>query len=179
MATKAKAKTRARTKTKTRAARARTAPAAKAQPAPQTAAPQPAPVALEPPGYRTPPGWNRRDVNPRPAGELNRTAELVRGVSYTISYSTGPVVFPYGVAVAINESEFQRLSAAVDKIDFQDPGKSACTVRSIMKFRFQTLDGDEIPMPAIPDVEGGPYAMSAGDRAEHERRFQGQEHTTR
>ncbi len=144
------------------------------------AAPEPAPAVMEPPGYRTPPGWNRRDVNPRPLGELTRTATLVRGVSWTISYSTGPVVFPYGRAVPINESEFERLSAAVDKIDFADPANNARTLRSIRKFIFaDAATGDEIPMTAIPDVEAGPLARSLGDQAEYDRRFEGQEHTAR
>ncbi len=144
------------------------------------AAPEPAPVALEAPGYRTPSVWSPRDRNPRPVGELTRTATLVRGISYTLSYSTGPIVFAYGKAVAINESEFARLSAAVDRVDFQDPGKAACTVRSIRKFVFHdAVTGDEIPMPAIPDVDGGPYALSAGDQAERDRLFQGQEYTAR
>lgn len=170
----------AKKKTTKPKARARTAPAAEApKPTPQ-AAPEPAPDALEGPGFRTPPVWSPRDRNPRPVGELTRTATLVRGVSWTISYSTGPVVFPYGRAVPINESEFERLSAAVDKIDFADPANNARTLRSIRKFIFaDAATGDEIPMPAIPDVEAGPLARSLGDQAEYDRRFEGQVHTAR
>lgn len=161
-------------------ARARTAPAAEApKPTPQ-ATPEPAPVALEAPGFRTNPTWSHRDRNPRPVGELNRTATLIRGVTYVLSYSTGPVVFMYGEAVSINENEFQRLGAAVDKVDFQDPDKVACTIRSCRKFIFHHIEsGDEIPMPALPDVEGGPYARDAFEEAAHTRKFQGQEFTAR
>ena len=167
------------TKTKTKPkARARTAPAAEAPtPAPQ-AAPQPAPVVMEPPGYRTNPGWNRRDANPRPAGPLTKVAVLVRGISWTVSYSDGPLVLPYGRPVKINQTEFERLAEAVDSIDY-DSGMGTRTIRFIRKFRFETLDGEAVELPPKPDVDAGEYAESLGDRAERERKFQGAEHTAR
>lgn len=169
-----------KTKTKTKpAARARTSPAAEAPtPAPQ-AAPVAAPaIVAEAPGYRTPPGWNRRDVNPRPAGPLTKVAVLVRGISWTISYSDGPLVLPYDRPVKINEAEFERLAEAVDTIDY-DSGMGTRCIRFINKFRFQTLDGEAIELPPKPDVDAGEYAMSLGDRAERNRKFQGAEHTRR
>ena len=167
-----------KTKTKPKAARARTAPAAE-QPTPQSAAPVPAPAIVDPAGMRTPVGWNPRDRNPRPAGPRDRLAVLVRGNTYTFSYSDGPLVLAYGKAVAINQVEFDRLREAVDKIDFQDPGKGTRTVRSIRKFRFETDDGEAIELPPIPDVDAGEYVLSAGDQAQRDRLFQGQEHTAR
>lgn len=175
------------TKTKTKPkARARTAPAQvptpnNAAPAPAAqAAPEPAAVVMERPGLRTPSVWSPRDRNPRPVGELTRTATLIRGNVYVISYSDAPLNFRYGVSVPINESEFERLSAAVDRIDFQDPANNARTIRAIRKFRFEdSATGDPIEMPPIPDVEGGPLARDAFEEVEHERRFQGQEHTAR
>ena len=163
---------------KTPKARARSAAE---QPAAQVA-PAPAPVALEPVGLRTAPGWNRRDVNPRPVGELTRKAMLVRGISWTISYSDGPLVFRNGERVAINEFEFQRLSTAIDKIDFSDPGTGLRVQRSIRKFRmFDSATGNEIQMEPLPDVECGPGADTRGifERAAAEKRFEGSEFTTR
>ena len=167
-----KNKTRSRTKTKA-------APAAEVQPV-ASEAPVAVPAVVERPGLRTHPAWSPLDRCPRPLGELTRLATLVRGVSYTISYSSGPLVFRYGKPVPINDSEFARLGKAIDKIDFQDPDRAACTVRSIRKFRFaDAATGEAIELEPIPDVEGGPHAMSAGDRAEFERKFQGAEFTAR
>ena len=167
-------------KTPAKAARARTAPAAEApQPAAQ-AAPEPAPAVVEPPGFRTPVGWNPVDRNPRPAGPLTKTATLVRGISFTFSYSTGPVVLRNGKAIPINESEFASLGDQVDRVDFPDPGSGARIERSIRKFIFHdAATGDQIEMPHLPDRECGPYALSAGDRAQRDRLFEGQEHTAR
>ena len=166
-------------KTKTTRTRTKAAGAAKVQPV-ATAAPVAVPAVVEPPGLRTHPAWSPLDRCPRPAGELSRTAELCRGVTYTISYSTGPLVFRYGKPVPINDSEFARLGKAIDKIDFQDPDRAACTVRSIRKFRFaDAATGEAIELEPIPDVEGGPHAMSAGDRAEFDRKFEGQQFTAR
>ena len=166
------------TKTKTRA---RTAPAAEA-PAAQVA-PVPAPAVMaEAPGFRTPPGWSPRDKNPRPQGELTRLAELCRGVSWTISYSDAPLVFRHGERVAINESEFAKLVTAIDKIDFSDPGTGLRVQRSIRKFRmFDSATGNEIQMEPLPDVECGPGADTRGifERAAAEKRFEGQQYTSR
>ena len=68
----------------------------------------------------------------------------------------------------------------MDRIDFADPGKDSRTVRSIRKFVFaDAATGKEIEMPALPDVEGGPYALSAGDRAQRDALFEGEQHTRR
>ena len=166
--------------TKTKTARTRTK-APTPQPAAQVA-PAPAPVALEPVGLRTAPGWNRRDVNPRPVGELTRKAMLVRGISWTISYSDGPLVFRHGERVAINESEFAKLVTAIDKIDFSDPGTGLRVQRSIRKFRmFDIASGDEIEMEPLPDIECGPGADTRGifERAASEKKFEGSEFTSR
>ena len=164
-------------------ARARTAPAAEApQSNPNNAVPEPAAVALEGPGFRTPDVWSPRDRNPRPTGELTRKAMLVRGISWTISYSDGPLVFRHGERVAINESEFVNLVTAIDKIDFSDPGTGLRVQRSIRKFRmFDSATGNEIQMEPLPDVECGPGADTRGifERAAAEKRFEGSEFTTR
>ena len=166
-----------------KAARARTAPAAEAPqptPVPTGAAPVPQSAMLEPPGFRTPELWSRHGGMPRPVGPLTRTATLVRGQNYFLSYAGGPVVFKKGRPVPINESEFARLMAAVDFVDFLDPSTNVRIRRSIYKFTFADADtGEAIAMPAILDEECGPYARSAGDQAEYDRRFEGQEHTRR
>ena len=172
MATKAKTRTRARTK----------APAAEAQPTPQSAAPVPAPAVVDQVGMRTPVGWNPKDRNPRPTGELTRKAMLVRGISWTISYSDGPLVFRHGERVAINESEFAKLVTAIDKIDFSDPGTGLRVQRSIRKFRmFDSATGDEIEMELLPDVQCGPGSDTRGifEKAAAEKRFEGSEFTSR
>lgn len=160
-------------------ARARTAPA-QVQPV-ATAAPAPAAAVMaEAPGFRTPSVWSPRDRNPRPVGELSRTATLVRGTSYTISYSTGPLVLSNGKAIAINAPEFEKLSEQVDRVDFPDPSSGVRIERSIRKFIFHdAATGEEIEMPRLPDRECGPYAMSAGDRAQRDRLFEGHQHTRR
>ena len=169
------------TKTKTRT-RTKAAPVAEA-PAPQGAAPEPAPAVVEPPGLRTLPGWNSPDRNPRPPGPLTKTATLIRGVTWTLSYSTGPVVFRHGESVEITESEFERLAEeAIDKIDFSDPGTGLRVQRSVRKFRyFNSTTGDEIEMPALPDVQCGPGADTRDifERAAAEKKFEGQEFTAR
>ena len=168
------------TKTKTKPkARARTAPAEVqpvANPAPE---PAPAMVVAEPVGMRTPDAWNRRDKNPRPVGALTRTATLVRGISYTISYSNGPLVFKKGEAVPITDNEFERLEKAVDKIDFPD-GSGARIIRFIRKLVFHSIDsGDLIELEPMPDIEAGAYSLSLADRAALERLHEGEEHTAR
>ena len=190
--TKVKTKTRARTKTEAAGAdvvaAAAAAEAGAAPPIHPGAAPAPAanaapvavPAIVDPVGMRTPSVWSPRDRNPRPAGELSRTATLVRGNNYVISYSTGPLPFKNGRPVAINESEFERLSAAVDRIDFEDASSGVRIERAIRKFVFaDAATGKAIDMPAIPDREVGPYALSVGDQAERDRLFEGQEHTRR
>lgn len=164
-------------KAKPKAARARSAPSAEAP----TPAPQAAPAVVQQLRPRWDPTIPPRDRNPRPLGELTKTAQLVRGNSYTLNWSDDPVYFNKpGPAVPITDAEFERLSKAVDRIDFADPGKDARTIRAIRKFRFfQLSSGEEIEMPAIPDVEGGPYALSAGDQAQRDALFEGQEHTAR
>ena len=160
-----KTKTRARTK----------APAAQVAPAP-------APVALEPVGLRTLPGWNSPDRNPRPVGPLTKTAELCRGVSWTISYSDAPLVFRHGARVEITESEFAKLATAIDKIDFGDPGTGLRVQRSIRKFRFfDIVTGDEIEMEVLPDVQCGPGSgyRDVFEEAAARQKFEGQEHTAR
>ena len=165
-------------KTKTRTL-TKAVPAAEA-PAPQGVAPEPAPVALEGPGFRTPDVWSPRDRNPRPAGELSRMATLIRGNVYVFSYSTGPIVFRHGKAIPINDSEFATLSTQVDRVDFPDPSSGVRIERRIRKFVFaDAATGEAIEMPPLPDREVGPLARSLGDQAEHDRRFQGQEHTAR
>ena len=146
----------------------------KAQPTPQAA-----PATLDQVGHRTNPTWSPRDRNPRPVGARDRLAILVRGVTYTLSYSDGPVVLAYGKSVAINSAEFERLSQAVDKIDFEDPGKDTRTIRFIRKFRFETETGEAIELPAIADVDAGQPVLSAADQAARDRLFQGAEHTLR
>ncbi len=175
MATKKKTpKTRTRTKA---------ALAAEAQPAAQ-AAPQPAPLTVQRVesdivGFRTPDTWGRRDRNPRPIAELTKTGTLIRGISWTISYSSGPVVFAKGKPVPITEVEFQSLQAAVDKIDFPD-GSGERIIRSIRKFIFHDIaSGDLIELEPLPDVTVGEYAMSLGDKAALERLPEGEEHTAR
>ena len=166
-------------KTPSKAARARTAPAEAPQPAAQ-AAPAPAPAVMaEAPGFRTPVGWNSPDRNPRPTGELTRTATLIRGISFTFSYSTGPVVLRHGTATPINEKEFSSLSEQVDRVDFADPGSGVRIERSIRKFIFHDATGELIEMPAIPDREVGPLALSLGDQAQRDRLFEGQQYTSR
>ena len=145
------------------------------------AAPQPAPLMVEVDqvGMRTPDAWSRRDRNPRPVAALTKTATLVRGISWTISYSSGPLVFAKGKLVQITDGEFERLQEAVDKIDFDD-GSGARIIRFIRKFIFHDIaSGDLIELPLMPDVEAGEYAMSLGDKAEREKRFEGQEFTAR
>ena len=167
------------TKAKTRA---RTAPVAEApKPTPQSAAPEPVPAVVEHPvGLRTEVGWNPIDKNPRPVGPLTKTATLIRGTSWTLSYSTGPIFLANGKAVPVTECEFERLAEAIDRVDFPDPSTGVRIERSIRKFIFHdAVTGDEIKMPAIPDREVGPYAMSLGDQAAHDRKFQGQEFTER
>lgn len=172
-------------KTTPKAARATlpapSAEAARAAPPPiPSAAPVPQPAVMEPVGLRTPTVWSPRDRNPRPVGELTRTATLVRGTSWTISYSTGPLVLPNGKPILINESEFQRLAVAIDRVDFEDPSNNVRIERSIRKFVFHDVaTGEAIEMPALPDREVGPYALSIADQAERDRIFQGQEHTAR
>ena len=164
---------------KTPKARVRTAPAEAPQPAAQVA-PAPAPVALEPPGLRTLPAWNSPDRNPRPTGELTRTATLVRGISFTLSYSTGAIVLRAGKPTPINDTEFERLSEQVDRVDFPDPANNVRIERRIRKFIFHhAASGDQIEMPVLPDVECGPYALSLGDQAQRDRLFEGAEHTAR
>lgn len=173
--------TEKKTKKVPKAARVRTVPAADA-PAPQSAAPEPAPAVVEPPGLRVPVGWNSPDRNPRPVGPLTKTAVLIRGVTWTLSYSTGPVVFRHGESVEITESEFERLAKAIDRIDFADPGTGLRVQRSIRKFRFfDSATGDEVEMEVLPDVQCGPGADTRDifERAAAEKKFQGQEFTSR
>lgn len=196
MATKAKikVKTKTRERTKTEAAGADVVAAAAAAeagaaspihpgaaPAPASnAAPVAVPAIVEQVGLRTPSVWSPRDRNPRAPGPLTKTATLRRGVTWTTSYSTGPIVFPFGVPVPITESEFEVLLGAVDRVDFPDPSSGVRIERRIRKFSFaDAVTGKEIKLPPLPDREVGPLAMSAGDQAEHDRRFQGQEHTAR
>ncbi len=145
------------------------------------AAPEPAPVALEGPGYRTPSAWSPRDRCPRPAGELTKTATLIRGTSWRISYSRpGPLVFPHGDSVAINESEFARLSGAIDRIDYPDESRGVRIEQSIRKFIFHDIaTGDQIEMAPLPDKEVGPFALSIADQRERDRKFEGAGHTAR
>ena len=120
------------------------------------------------------------DRNPRAPGPLTKTATLRRGVTWTTSYSTGPIVFPFGVSVPITELEFETLVGAIDRIDFPDPSSGVRIERRIRKFSFgDALTGKEIELPPLPDREVGPLARSLGDQAEYDRRFQGQEHTRR
>ena len=166
-------------KTPSKAARARTAPAEAPQPAAQVA-PAPAPVALEPPGLRTVPGWNSPDRNPRPPGPLTKTATLIRGTSWTLSYSNGPVFLAKGKAVPVTDCEFDRLAVAIDRVDFPDPSSGVRIERAIRKFIFHdTTTGKLVEMPAIPDKEVGPLALSLGDQAQRDRMFEGAEHTAR
>ena len=168
------------TKAKTRT-RARTAPVAEApKPTPQTAAPEPAPAVVEPVGLRTEVGWNPIDKNPRPVGPLTKTATLIRGISWTLSYSTGPIFLANGKAVPVTECEFESLAKAIDRVDFPDPGSGVRIERSIYKFIFHdAATGEAIKMPAIPDREVGPLALSLGDKSQRDRLFEGQEHTSR
>ena len=164
-----------KTKTKPKA-RARTAPAK------LSAAPEPAPAVVRNVRPRWDPTIPPRDRNPRPTGPLTKTARLVRGQSYTVTWSDSPIYFNNpGPPVAITEVEFTRLVEAVDRIDFADPGKPMRTIRSIRKFVFADAEtGKEIEMPAIPDYDvGQSIAMSAGDQAEMDRKFEGQQHTLR
>ena len=172
--------TKAKTNPKARPRKRAKAPAAEAQPA-ANAAPEPAPAVVRNLRPRCDPTIPPRDRNPRPLGELTRTARLVRGKSYTLNWSDDPVYFHQpGPAVPITEAEFERLSEAVVRIDFADPGKDTRTVRSIRQFVFaDAATGKAIEMPEIPDYEGGPYALSAGDQAQRDRLFEGQEHTRR
>ena len=163
-----------RNTTPAKAARARTKVSA------AQVAPEPAPAVVEPVGLRTEVGWNPIDKNPRPVGPLTKTATLIRGTSWTLSYSTGPVFLAKGKAVPVTECEFESLATAIDRVDFPDPSTGVRIERSIRKFIFHdAVTGDEIKMPAIPDREVGPYAMSLGDQAAHDRKFQGQEFTER
>ena len=167
------------TKTKTRA---RTAPAAEApKPTPQSAAPEPVPAVVEHPvGLRTEVGWNPIDKNPRPVGPLTKTATLIRGISWTLSYSTGPIFLANGKAVPVTECEFERLAEAIDRVDFPDPSSGVRIERAIRKFIFHdTTTGKLVEMPAIPDKEVGPLALSLGDQAQRDRMFEGAEHTSR
>ena len=80
----------------------------------------------------------------------------------------------------ITELEFEVLVGAVDRVDFPDPSSGVRVERSIRKFSFaDALSGKEIKLPPLPDREVGPLALSAGDRAEAEKRFEGQEFTNR
>ena len=171
MATKAKTRTRARTK----------APAAEApKPTPQSVAPEPAAVAMEGPGFRTPDVWSPRDRSPRPTGELTRTATLVRGISFTLSYSTGAIVLRHGKPTPINDTEFERLSEQVDRVDFPDPANNVRVERRIRKFVFNhAASGDAIELPVLEDRECGPFARTLGEQTEHDRKFEGQEFTQR
>ena len=168
------------TKAKTRT-RARTAPVAEApKPTPQTAAPEPAPAVVEPVGLRTEVGWNPIDKNPRPVGPLTKTATLIRGTSWTLSYSNGPIFLANGKAVPVTECEFERLAEAIDRVDFPDPSSGVRIERAIRKFIFHdTTTGKLVEMPAIPDKEVGPLALSLGDQAQRDRMFEGAEHTSR
>ena len=130
------------------------------------------------PGGSRSSGSRGSGANPRPAGPLTKVAVLIRGVSWTVSYSDGPLVLPFGRPVKVNETEFERLAEAVDSIDY-DSGMGTRTIRFIRKFRFETLDGEAVELPPKPDVDAGEYAESLGDRAARERKFQGAEHTTR
>ena len=167
------------TKTKTRT-RTKAAPTAEA-PTPQTAAPVPAPAVVEQqPGLRTPIGWNSPDRSPRPTGELTRTATLVRGISFTLSSSTGAIVLRHGKPTPINDTEFERLSEQVDRVDFADPANNVRVERRIRKFVFNhAASGDAIELPVLEDRECGPFARTLGDQAEHDRKFEGQEFTAR
>ena len=167
------------TKAKTRV---RTAPAAEApKPTPQSAAPEPVPAVVEHPvGLRTEVGWNPIDKNPRPVGPLTKTATLIRGTSWTLSYSTGPIFLANGKAVPVTECEFERLAEAIDRVDFPDPSSGVRIERAIRKFIFHdTTTGKLVEMPAIPDKEVGPLALSLGDQAQRDRMFEGAEHTAR
>ena len=167
------------TKAKTRV---RTAPAAEApKPTPQSAAPEPVPAVVEHPvGLRTEVGWNPIDKNPRPVGPLTKTATLIRGTSWTLSYSTGPIFLANGKAVPVTECEFERLAEAIDRVDFPDPSSGVRIERAIRKFIFHdTTTGKLVEMPAIPDKEVGPLALSLGDQAQRDRMFEGAEHTSR
>ena len=168
---------------KTPKARARARAKAPAQPAAQAApTPQPAPAAVV---QEVRPRWDPtippRDRNPRPLGPLTKTARLVRGTSYTLNWSDSPVYFHKpGPAVLIVEAEFERLIKAVDKIDFADPSSNVRTIRSIRKFVFaDAATGKAIELEPLADVEGGPFALSAGDQAARDRKFEGAEFTNR
>lgn len=163
-------KTRKRTK----------APAAEAQPA-ANAAPEPAPAVVRTDRPRFDPTIPPRDRSPRLPGPLVKTARLVRGKTYTLTYSDDPVYFfQPGPAVLITEIEFARLIEAVDKIDFQDPGQDTRTIRSIRKFVFtDSGTGKVIELPPLPDYQGGDFVLSAGDQAQRDALFEGAQHTRR
>ena len=167
------------TTTKTPKARVRTSAPTAEQPAAQ-AAPAPAPAALERPGLRTLPEWNSPDRSPRPTGELTRTATLVRGISFTLSYSNGAIILRAGKATLINDIEFERLIEQVDRVDFPDPANNVRVERRIRKFVFHhAASGEAIELPILEDRECGPFARTLGDQAEHDRKFEGQEFTQR
>ena len=175
--------TKAKTNPKARARSRAKAPAAEAQPAAKVA-PKPAPLMVQPAetdlvGFRTPDTWGRRDRNPRPIAELTKTATLVRGISWTISYSSGPLVFAKGKPVQITDGEFERLQEAIDRVDY-DNGTGARIIHFIRKFKFQSIDsGKLIELEPLPDVESGEYAVSVAEQSEKDRKFEGSEHTAR
>lgn len=132
----------------------------------------------EPVGSRLPQSL-RRDgrQNPRPHGDRSFQAELVRGVSFTISYAGGSLVLEKGKQVPVNETEFAHLSQAVDRIDFSD-GEGRVQ-RSIRKFRFFDADGEPLVLEPIPDEHLDQAPVDMFERAAHEKRFEGSEFTAR
>ena len=147
-----------------------------AVPVPTDTAPTPqaavSAVPDEGPGFRVPEYWRRLGRGkPRPKAPLDHAAMLVRGISYTMSYSDGPVVFQKGERVPCTEGEYQYLAEAVDRVDFND-GTSRI-LRSIRKFRFFGPDGEAITLDPIPDKVLGQAGRDMWERAEIERRFEG------
>ena len=60
-----------------------------------------------------------------------------------------------------------------------EAGVCAVATRSAITSFADAVTGKEIKLPPLPDREVGPLALSLGDQAEAERRFQGQEFTER
>lgn len=111
---------------------------------------------MEPPGSRTPEYLSRVGYKQRPRSNEPREflAELVRGVSWTLSYLNQAVVFQKGRQVPVSASEKTRLEEeGVDLVTFNEPfgGRVQRTVPKFIFYDFTTRK--KLPPKQYADVQ--------------------------